>query len=93
MSLSDLVMVAVALLSALAGALAAAARLGRAQETVARDVGDTKDRAVAAHARIDAHDSRIVALETSKAVSDERWRRVEELLEELREDVKELKGR
>jgi hypothetical protein len=93
MSLSEIATIVIAVVSAILGALTAAARLGRTQEAVARDVADAKGQAASAHARLDRHDARIVSLETTKAVDDERWRRVEGLLEEMREDVKELKGR
>lgn len=45
--------------------------------------------AVFAHAL----EPRVASLETSRAVQDERWTHVLQLLEELRRDVKELKSK
>lgn len=92
MDLGTLAAIGVPVVGGFVWVLTGVARMSRAQESVSRDVADARSSAARANERIDSQDSRLVTLETGRAVDEERWKRVEAVMQEVRDDVKSIKA-
>lgn len=93
MDLSDIPALASSVLGGVAGVLVGAWRVGRRTESVTRDLSDLKRDAADTRALVEAHGGRIAQLEKSGAVVETRMGYITSMLEEIRSDVKDMKGR